>query len=140
MLPLKCTKETRLQTLQWKLLQNIYPTAILLCKMGIRDNINCLKCNVPEFSEHFFFSCQENKELWDEVINLINAKYGYWIELTKQSVLTGFFSAEMRKQVIEEINFIILISKMVISKVKYGKRRNMVALLQEELYNRNIKI
>ena len=37
-LPSLVTKETRLRVLQWKLLHNIYPTNILLCKMKVRDD------------------------------------------------------------------------------------------------------
>ena len=37
-IPSLVTKETRLRVLQWKILHNIYPTNILLCKMKVRDD------------------------------------------------------------------------------------------------------
>ena len=37
------------------------------------------------------------------------------------------------------LNHVILIGKMVISKVKYGKQRKMVQLLDEELNYRGIR-
>ena len=37
-----CTGETRLRVLQWKILHNICPTNILLCKMKIRDDQNAV--------------------------------------------------------------------------------------------------
>ena len=37
-LPALVTKETRLRVLHWKLLHNIFPTNILLCKMKVRDD------------------------------------------------------------------------------------------------------
>ena len=40
------TKETRLKTLQWKILHNIYPTNILLYKIGKSDSSNCNHCSV----------------------------------------------------------------------------------------------
>ena len=42
-LPLFVSK-TRLLVLQWKLLHNIYPTNILLCKMKERDDQMCSYC------------------------------------------------------------------------------------------------
>ena len=40
----KCTQETRLRVLQWKILHKIYPTAILLNKMGVTTNDQCEFC------------------------------------------------------------------------------------------------
>ena len=138
-LPTLCTKETRLQTLQWKILHNIFPTAILLHKMGIVNSIKCKKCNLTEFSEHFFFDCNSNKQLWEEVTSIINSKFGLCIDLNLQTVMTGYFNKKLNKRNILEINHVLLIAKMIISKSKYGKGRNMVTLLHEELNNRNIK-
>ena len=55
-IPSLVTKETRLRVLQWKILHNIYPTNILLCKMKVRDDQMCSYCNdVVDYTEHFFF-------------------------------------------------------------------------------------
>ena len=51
------TKEIRLQVLQWKIIHNIYPTQILLCKIGKSANSNCKYCNEKDFLEHFFCTC-----------------------------------------------------------------------------------
>ena len=56
----KCTSETRLRLLQWKILHNIYPTSILLNKMGISNSKNCaFGCNQRDYPEHFFFSSKK---------------------------------------------------------------------------------
>ena len=47
----KFTSETRLRLLQWKMHHNIYPTSILLNKMGISNNKNCaFGCNSNKLS------------------------------------------------------------------------------------------
>ena len=47
----KWSSETRLRLLQWKMLHNIYPTSILLNKMGISNNKNCaFGCNSNKLS------------------------------------------------------------------------------------------
>ena len=140
LMPFSVTKEIRLQILQWKILHNIYPTAILLKKMGIVNSFTCQSCEVTEFSEHFFFSCKRSKPLWEEVEKFIKCSLGVTVSLKLNDVMTGYFNINGRNTLsekeIESINHIILIGKMVISKVKYGKQRNMIYLLEHELQNR----
>ena len=137
LMPFKCTKETRLHILQWKILHNIYPTAIMLNKMGVVDSINCKTCGVTEFSEHFFFQCNSTRQLWEEVEKTILYTQGVNIKLDITQVMTGYYNkSKSSEETIDKINHIILIAKMVISKAKYGKTRNMALLLQHELYVR----
>ena len=50
----KCTKEERLKLLHWKILHNIYPTNILLHKMGLRPSTYCSFCQETDYTEHLF--------------------------------------------------------------------------------------
>ena len=51
----KCTSETRLHLLQCNILHNIYPTSILLNKMGISNSRNCFfDCNQTNYPEKLF--------------------------------------------------------------------------------------
>ena len=50
--------EARLITLNWKILCNIYPTNILLAKIGIKNTSKCETCNEEDYLEHFFFTCK----------------------------------------------------------------------------------
>ena len=61
MLAFSATTETKLQILQWKILQNIYPTAIFLKKIGIKETDKCSFCNSLETLEHFFSGMYPNK-------------------------------------------------------------------------------
>ena len=61
LLSYRCTQETRLRVLLWKILHNIYPTKFdtLLSKMEVRDNNNCSYCtdtvDVIDFYFYFIF-------------------------------------------------------------------------------------
>ena len=47
----------RNKTLQWKILHDIFPTNLLLCKMKVRDDQMCSYCNdVVDYIEHFFLT------------------------------------------------------------------------------------
>ena len=61
----KCTREIRLIALHWKIMSNIYPTNILLKKMGIRNNSICETCKEEDYIEHFFFRCKDIKKTVD---------------------------------------------------------------------------
>jgi hypothetical protein len=58
-----CTHEIRLRVLHWKILHNIYPTNILLHKMGIRPSRQCSYCveedfwNIVSFTVIILISC-----------------------------------------------------------------------------------
>ena len=55
-LPFQVTKETRIVTLQWKILHNIYPTSILLEKIKIKSSAQCEHCKVLDTIVHFFMT------------------------------------------------------------------------------------
>ena len=58
----------RNKVLQWKILHNIYPANILLCKMKVRDYHMCSYCNdVVDYFEHFFFDCPTIKKFWSYI-------------------------------------------------------------------------
>ena len=60
----KSCNEPRIVSQQWKLLNNIYPTNILLKKMGKVDSENCSLCGSKDYIEHFFVTCTVVKPLW----------------------------------------------------------------------------
>ena len=131
-LPFKVTKETKLQILQWKIFHNIYPTGILLEKMHIKPNSNCDTCNTLDTLEHFFFECLQIRCLWHEVELMIAAATGKTFKLDAKLVLFGFNSSSFISiKVLNFINHIILVGKMCISKLKYGKKHGSIIPLFE---------
>ena len=59
LLSYKCTQETRLRVLQWKILHNIYPTYMLLSKMKVKENSKCSYCtDTVDVIEHFLSNVQ----------------------------------------------------------------------------------
>ena len=64
---INASKETRLRTMHWKIMHNIYPTNILLSKMKIKETQNCEWCDCQDFPEHFFVECKIIKHLWQEI-------------------------------------------------------------------------
>ena len=135
----KCTPEIRLRMLQWKILHNIYPTNILLNKMGIRESNLCKVCKVIDHTEHFFYYCNISKPLWQEIEKQILIHTNLIIKLDAKRVLLGISKDDVSKEMVRtKINHALLVGKMVISKVKYGKQTQIINTFNTEALYRNV--
>lgn len=138
----KATRESRLRELHWKIVHNIYPTNILLKKMGIANNELCSLCKVEiDFIEHFFFKCPKIKHLWTHVENTMNTKWGTNVVLNVNAVLLGVEDKNMldlNNLQQKYINQLILVGKMCISKYRYGTPINIVMMFDSEVRLRNL--
>ena len=84
----RATKETRLRVLHWKILHNIYPTNILLCKMKIKEN----KCTaVVDYIEHF----PAVLAFWRYIELHILITFNVHIHLTVTDILFGMKSLKI---------------------------------------------
>ena len=131
-----CTKEERLRLLQWKILHNIYPTNILLNKMKIKENNLCPFCQETDFIEHFFYSCKQINSIWLKCEGFIYEKINKTIKLSEKDVLFGYKIENTNTETIF-INHVILITKMVISKYRYGKQYNIECIFENDIRLRN---
>ena len=120
-------------TLCWKVLQNIYPTNILLYKMKISPSDNCNFCQNKDFIEHFFVHCSKVVILWQEITKDIFSFSGVTISLNEENILLGIPDMPgISKVTLDKINLIIAIGKLTISKFKYGKPRNILEIYENE--------
>ena len=135
----KSTKETRLRVLHWKVLHNIYPTNILLHKMGIETSAKCNACNVDEkdYIEHFFFECSKIKPIWKLVENEIHLKTNQTIKIDKSTALLGHHDEAMSSTDLNTINHLIAIAKMCISKFRYGEIKQIKLIFEKEMQLRD---
>ena len=125
--------ETRLQTLNWKIMHNIYPTNILLQKIRIKQSQMCDFCTETDFIEHFLFNCQAVKRLWSNIEMDIELYLGFKLKLTEPMVLLGVTNIpEVPKRLRTKVNYIIVIGKLCVSKFKYGKKRSLMELYESE--------
>ena len=132
-LPFQVTKEVRLRVLQWKIIHNIYPTRILLYKMGKVTDSNCCFCKVRDFIEHFFCSCQIVRPLWELVETKLSELFGSNVTLSLTEKLFGIPLAGLDKDERVQINKTILVAKMCISKFKYGDYSDLCNLFEYEI-------
>ena len=129
------TQETRLRVLHWKILHNIYPTNILLYKMGIANTNKCNVCAVDEtdYIEHFYFACTKIKPVWRMVEQEISKRKCTRLEISETIALLGFLDNTHTTQEQKLINQLILMAKMCISKCRYANEPDIDIIFDKEL-------
>lgn len=135
----ECTKESRLRLLHFKFIHNIYPTNIMLHRMGITQTNKCQACAETDYIEHAFFKCKQLESFWRSVGQLILAKTDTHIDISEKVALFGLpkmkeVTTDTRKQ----INLILLVARMAISKFKYGKVKNLELIFNTDLQLRKL--
>ena len=79
------------------------------------------------------------KPLWLEVGKTIEKLTGRMPNLIINEYLLGIVNNNrLSKEVVNTINYICLIGKMVISRFKYGKHYNIIYLFENEIKNRGV--
>ena len=130
----ECTKESRLRLLHFKFIHNIYPTNIMLQKMGLVDSNKCMWCPDTDYIEHAFFSCRKLVHFWKMVQQHILTNLNYRINITESIALFGLPKpCAIGPHLQNQINLIILIAKLSISKFKYGKCKHLELIFETEL-------
>ncbi len=131
------TTEPRLKSLQWKILHRVYPTNILLKKMGKSHSDLCAVCHETDTLEHFFVDCMQVKPMWQRIErSLFNNPAENRPGITNEDKIFGYKFNEINNYVLE--NVLIMIGKLCISKFKYGEYPNLCVLLERECAVRNI--
>jgi hypothetical protein len=138
-LPFVCTKDPKLQWLQYRINHRIIGTNHLLSKMSLRDNSNCSFCAMnPETITHLFWECefsqnflQNAKTFIKEQCNLDNLVW------TKADVIFGLRDSQ------KALNNIMMTIKLHIYQSKMKStlpnlevlKKQLVSLINTERFN-----
>ena len=83
-------QQKKQDSMYWKILHNIYPTNILLCKMKVKENNKCTYCNeLVDYIEHFFFECPVVHDFWRYIEQHILINFNVQVHLTTIDILFG---------------------------------------------------
>ena len=92
--------------------------------MKIKNTDMCEFCNTHDFIEHFFFHCKRLENFWKEIEQYIVLMTGKKITINERNALFEILATEhhnLRDRTINDINVIVLVAKMCISKAKYER-------------------
>ena len=128
--------EIKLQEIQWKILHNIFPTNILLNRMGLKNTENCEFCNEKDFVEHYFFNCRKLVQFWKFINNFLNLKLDKKIILYDYVILLGIEQSidkfGLTKEEMSFINNILVVAKLSIIKSKQNSL-NIIFIFENEI-------
>ena len=90
-LPFKETKDTKLQTLQFRICHRIFFTNTMLMKCHLLEHELCTFCNDGrETIIHLFWECTHSQTIWTCLINSINENYNITLERRPEFFILGF--------------------------------------------------
>lgn len=115
MLPYSTTRETKLQSFQFKLLHRIIPCKKWLFNIKISDSPLCVACGETDDLAHFFYLCPDIKAFWQSFQLWWQNNIGQRTVLQTEDVLFGLYECVQNKY---QLNYIILAAKWFI----YGKK------------------
>ena len=125
------TKESRLRTLHFKIVHSIYPTNILLNKMGIKDSNQCNVCPYLDTLMHFFFECDALRYYWNYIEVCLSRVLDRNIKINNIIALFGLTCDDVtvKQSVLYEAKAILILAKVCISKYKYTNLPNSLTFL-----------
>ena len=140
LLAIETTHESRLRELNWKILCNIYPTNILLTKLGIAPNNKCSFCtDTVDYIEHFFVECHKICKVWKLVADRFYVKFGVNVRISNEEALLGIIRKDgFSKAMLKYINHLILVAKMCVGKYKYGTPSDITFMFDKECIIRKL--
>ena len=115
----EATTESRLRLLHFKFVDNMYPSNILLKKMGEKETNRCSACQDTNYTEHTFYQCHKLNAFWRHVKQFILTETNTYINFNEQAALFGLSGKEPHTK--DKLNFILLIARLSTSKFKHGK-------------------
>ena len=84
---IKEIKETRLRDFNYKFMQQIIPTDLLLYKWKLKNNPLCQKCNAIDDYEHAFLLCKNVVHFWNSLVEYINSRTNLLLDIPSMADL-----------------------------------------------------
>lgn len=138
-LPYNIVRSTKLQTLQYKILNRIFACKENLATWKICESNLCTDCHVPETIEHYFFECPSSQMLWKSFELWFYNSLGVRIPLCATTIVFGTNNL-LNDDLLFLMDFCIMTGKWYIFKQKYcNKSVSFIELLLNLKNNVNIE-
>jgi exonuclease III len=129
-IPFRNCKDCKVQSMQYKILYNMYITKKNLCKWGKKPEPTCLECDEVDDLPHHFFACQVMRGFWSSLIAWFSESTGERYEISLRDVLLGIVN---QIDYTYQLNYIILMAKWYIFRTKYRKHKCSILEFLPEL-------
>lgn len=128
--PYCATRDTKLQTFQFKLIHRVLPCNKYLCNIRIKESDTCTYCEDVDTLHHFFWLCPPTNDFWHKIESWLALNTNIHIQLTMKLVILGFPKEDPQARV---LNFILIFAKHFIYRQKlfYAGRLEILQFLRE---------
>ena len=102
----------------------------------MKTSDKCKYCKTHDFIEHFFFHCKRLEGFWKYVEQYTFLKTERKIIIDEKVALFGVLGCDLYESkgaTANNINMVLLVAKMCISKVKYGIARSPMIAFETEM-------
>ena len=124
------TRDTNVQSLQYRILNRIYPCNYWLSKWNKDKDAKCKYCDDIDYLEHYFYTCNTLTLLWKGINQWWLNNFGCTFNLTPKDIIFGICNA-YDDFIIEIINYCILNAKYYIVECrKNDKETNLYEFLR----------
>jgi hypothetical protein len=137
-LPYRVSRDTKYQTLQYKILNRVFPCNYMLAIWNVVDSELCTDCLLPDTLQHYFFECQQSHMFWINLSNWCNNTMYVYVPLNVFDILFGIITGN-DDNIIFSLNYCILIGKWYIYRCHTAGKRLFFAEFLCDL-KRNIDI
>jgi hypothetical protein len=120
MLPNTIIKDTKLQTFQYAILNQIIPTNAKLFKWKLVEDSDCHYCGQYDNLTHFFYSCKGTAMFWTHLMNWLHSNFQTRFPLSKTDIIFGI--RPMSDTLFQSINYLLLHGKWHIYRCKLDNR------------------
>lgn len=114
--PFQSTRETKLQSLQYKINHRISPCNVYLHQIRIKETDKCSFCNDRDTELHFFHSCEPVSRLWRQICSWFEAVQN--LQLREVSPKEFLFGTPTDSQRGKMSNYILAHTKFFVMRQK----------------------
>lgn len=114
--PFQATRETKLQSFHFKVVNRIFPCASYLCRIRIKDSDWCKYCDETDSVTLHLYRWAKVKPFWDAICNWFRQSTGLYLdELSAKEYIFGLPKGTHQR---DNINAILLATKFYIYRQK----------------------
>ena len=149
MLPYTTSRETSLQSLQYRIINRFIACNSNLSKWNKEQDKNCTICNIEETIEHLFCDCKNVATFWLSFNSWWKDLHDSVIILGKLDIIFGIIS-DNQDEMLNALNYCILFAKNYIYKCKldatvldfddFKKRLKSRILIEKQIAEMNCKL
>jgi hypothetical protein len=120
------TRETKLQSFQYRLIHHIITCRKKLFDMKLSENPKCLYCKNTDDIRHFFLFCPKVHAFWNSFFkwwnNLGDIEIAHNYECLEECIIFGF---QLRGEIFDVLNYCILVGKYYIHRIRLFEENNI---------------